>query len=195
MSIYSIGKPLVALFYKLYFRVTVEGQENIPDRGSVLFCCNHRSNFDPPLIGISIARDLSFVAKEELFEIPLFGRLLRHLHAFPIRRGTGDRGALRVAVRLLGEGHTLLIFPEGTRNRSSNRLQKGLSGAGFFALKTDAVVIPCAIIGQYKFRGKIKVVFGPPIDTASMKSEKLRSTEASAVIMEHILQLLDQHGK
>lgn len=194
MSLYSIGKMLFALFYKLCFHITVEGTKNIPDDGGVLICSNHMSNFDPPLIGTSVARDLSFVSKEELFEVPLLGRLLRRVHAFPIKRGAGDRGAIRVAVRLIREGHALLIFPEGTRNRSGH-LQKGLSGAGFFALKTDVTVIPCAIIGTYKFRSRVKVVFGSPVDTASMKRERLKPSAASAVIMDHIRQLQDQYGK
>lgn len=195
MSTYSFGKPLVKFFYHLFFRISVEGQNHVPKSGGVLICCNHRSDLDPPLIGTSMARELSFLAKEELFKIPLFGRLLRRLHAFPIRRGRGDRGALRLAIRLLEEGHVLLVFPEGKRNRSSSRLLKGMSGAGFFTLKTDAVVVPCAIIGEYKFRHQLKVVFGPPIDTASIKSGKPKSSEVTAVIMEHIRRLLDQYGK
>ncbi|WP_100488118.1 lysophospholipid acyltransferase family protein [Sporolactobacillus pectinivorans] len=192
MSLYSIGKPLVAFFYSLCFRMSVEGVENIPKDGGVLICCNHLSNFDPPLVGISMKRSLSFVAKEELFEIPLFGRLLRHLHAFPIKRGTGDRGAIRTAVGLLNAGHALLIFPEGHRNPNAP-LRKGLSGAGFFALKTDATVIPCAIIGHYGFRKKVKIVFGEPIDSKMLKNQKKKSSEASAAIMNGIQQLLDQY--
>jgi 1-acyl-sn-glycerol-3-phosphate acyltransferase len=158
----------------------------------VLICSNHISDFDPPFVGISISRELSFVAKSELFQIPLFGRLIRRLHAFPIKRGTGDRGAIRLAVHLLNDGHALLIFPEGHRNRDGH-LKKGMSGAGFFATKTDAAVVPCAIIGKFKFRKKVKVVFGKPIDTNMMKGKNMRSAEASKIIMEHIQDLLNQY--
>ncbi|RYL94872.1 1-acyl-sn-glycerol-3-phosphate acyltransferase [Sporolactobacillus sp. THM7-4] len=192
MSLYSIGKPLVRLFYKFCFRYEVSGSENIPKDGAVLICCNHLSDFDPPLVGISTSRVMSFLAKEELFRIPLFGRLIKMLHAVPIRRGSGDRAAIRTALNLLRSGHTLLIFPEGHRNRS-NRLKKGLPGAGFFALNTDAAVIPCAIIGEYKLWRKMKVVFGPPVDTDSMKRQKMKSSEASSVIMMHIQRLLDEN--
>ncbi|MCQ2010083.1 MAG: lysophospholipid acyltransferase family protein [Sporolactobacillus sp.] len=193
MNLYSFGKTLVKVFYKLTFRIQVIGRENVPEQGGTLICSNHLSNFDPPMIGISLARPLSFVAKSELFNIPGFGRLLSHLNAFPIKRGTGDRGALRVAVKLIREGHALLIFPEGHRNLEHTPLKKGLSGAGFFALQTDAVVVPCAIIGNYKFRSKMKIIFGKPINTKEMKELKMKSSEASAIIMKHIQALLDEY--
>lgn len=193
MNLYSIGKPVVSLFYHFWFRIEVIGRENIPEQGGVLICCNHISDYDPPMVGISTDRELSFVAKEELFSIPLFGWLISHLNAFPIRRGTGDRGALRLAIRLLEKGHALLIFPEGHRN-PDGRLRKGMSGAGFFALKTSAVIIPCAIIGKYKFRKKMRVVFGPPLNLTAIKAEKPRASEVSAAIMAHIQKLLDQYG-
>ncbi|TGA98139.1 1-acyl-sn-glycerol-3-phosphate acyltransferase [Sporolactobacillus shoreae] len=191
MSLYSFGKPIVYAFYKIFFRISVEGVENIPNEGGVLICSNHLSNFDPPLIGILIKRSLSFVAKEELFKIPFLGRLLRHLQAFPIKRGSGDRGAIRTAMQLLRNGHALLIFPEGHRNPNAP-LRQGLSGAGFFALKTDASIIPCAIIGHYGFRERMKVVFGSPIDSDLLKRQINKSSEASAVIMKHIQELLDR---
>ncbi|CAM3159083.1 lysophospholipid acyltransferase family protein [Sporolactobacillus spathodeae] len=190
MSLYFIGKPLAGIFYRFYFRIEVKGQENLPDEGPVLICCNHRSNFDPPLIGISLKRQLSFVAKEELFQVPVLGSILRQVNAFPIKRGTGDRGAIRLALNLLRQGHALLIFPEGTRNHTGD-LKKGLSGAGFFALNSNATVIPCAIIGNYKFRAKLTVVFGKPINTAALKEGRVKSSEASSVIMDQIRRLIE----
>ncbi|MFT8362375.1 MAG: lysophospholipid acyltransferase family protein [Sporolactobacillus sp.] len=191
MNLYSIGKPIVNVFYHLCFHIEVEGVENIPERGAVLICCNHRSNFDPPLVGVSMARDLSFVAKAELFRFRLIGWVFHQVHAFPIKRGTGDRGAIRLAVNLLRAGHALLIFPEGTRNHTG-QLKKGLSGAGFFALNTDAVVIPCAIIGKYKFRSRLIVRFGKPIDSTEWKARRMKAAEASSIIMDHIGQLLGE---
>ncbi|RYM05441.1 1-acyl-sn-glycerol-3-phosphate acyltransferase [Sporolactobacillus sp. THM7-7] len=194
MNLYSISRPVVRLFYRLCFRYTVEGREHIPKHGAVIICSNHLSNFDPPFIGICSPRTLSFLAKEELFKVPVLGWLVRNLHAVPVNRGAGDRQAIRTALRLLREGCALLIFPEGHRNRGPN-LNKGLSGAGFFALKTDATVIPCAIIGKYKFQKPMKVVFGPPIETDSMKRRKMKSSEASAIIMSHIERLLEENRK
>ncbi|MCL1631843.1 1-acyl-sn-glycerol-3-phosphate acyltransferase [Sporolactobacillus sp. CPB3-1] len=193
MNLYSIGKPVVSWFYHLNFKIQVIGQEHIPLHGGTLICSNHISNFDPPFVGINVPRELSFVAKSELFKIPGFNWLLSRLNAFPIKRGSGDRGALRLAMKLLNEGHALLMFPEGHRNLNDASLQKGLSGAGFFSLKTNATVVPCAIIGHYKFRSQMKVIFGKPIDTDRMKKNELKSSEASAIIMKHIQALIDQY--
>ncbi|WP_010631647.1 lysophospholipid acyltransferase family protein [Sporolactobacillus vineae] len=193
MNLYAFGKPIVKWFYRILFPITVEGAENIPESGGVLICCNHLSNFDPPFVGISMRRKLSFIAKEELFRVPLLKTLLRHLNAFPIKRGTGDRGAIRLAMHLLNDGHALLIFPEGHRN-SGSKLRKGLAGAGFFALHTNAVIIPCAIIGRYKFRRRMTVVFGTPVNIRVLKEQSLRPIEVSAVIMSHIQMLLDAHA-
>lgn len=192
MSLYTFGKPIVTWFYRILFPITVEGAENIPDSSGVLICSNHLSNFDPPLVGISTRRQLSFIAKEELFHIPLLKTLLRHLNAFPIKRGAGDRGAIRLAIRLLNDGHALLIFPEGHRN-SGMKIRKGLAGAGFFALHTNAVIVPCAIIGRYKFRRRMTVAFGTPVNIGKLKEQSLRPIEVSAVIMSHIQKLLDAH--
>jgi 1-acyl-sn-glycerol-3-phosphate acyltransferase len=191
LNLYAVGKPIVAVFYKCLFRLSVEGMENIPKSGGVLICSNHISDFDPPLIGIALKRELSFIAKEELFRIPLFGRLIRHLHAFPVKRGTGDRGALRFAIKLLNSGHVLLMFPEGHRN-TSGHLGKGHAGAGFFALHADAKVVPCAILGRYGFRKQLKVIFDKPIDTDEMKKQKMRAADITAVIMARIGKLLER---
>ncbi|WKB37122.1 lysophospholipid acyltransferase family protein [Terrilactibacillus sp. S3-3] len=191
MSLYSTGKGLVAVFYKLLFRYEVTGAEHIPHEGGVILCCNHLSNFDPPLVGVALPRDLSFLAKDELFKVPLFGRLIRHLHAFPIRRGTGDRQALKKGLSLLREGHALLIFPEAHRNKT-HHLKKG-KPAGFFALKSEAAVIPCAIIGSYKPFRPMKVVFDEPLNMAALKARKLRSADVTDVIMSRIQILIDQN--
>jgi 1-acyl-sn-glycerol-3-phosphate acyltransferase len=193
LNLYTIGKNLAKLYCHLNFKIQVIGLENIPEHDGMLICSNHLSNFDPPMVGTQIARPLSFIAKSELFKVPVLGQLLPHLNAFPIRRGEGDRGAIRLALKLIREGHALLLFPEGHRNLEHTPMKRGLSGAGFFALKTDAVVIPCAIIGEYKFRSKMKVVFGKPVDTTVMKNQKLKSADASLAIMQHIQALLDEY--
>lgn len=193
LNLYSFGKPIVRCFFRLLFRYEVKGAEHIPKHGSVLICSNHLSYLDPPLIGVSSPRVLSYLAKEELFGIPLFGSLIRHLHAVPIRRGYADRSALRTVIHLLKDGHALLMFPEGKRSRTGH-LQKARSGAGFFALNTDATVVPCAVIGHYRIGKKIRVVFGEPIEMDELKEKKWKASEVSARIMEQVRQLLDQHG-
>ncbi|TCP31661.1 1-acyl-sn-glycerol-3-phosphate acyltransferase [Scopulibacillus darangshiensis] len=192
VNLYGIGKQTAKIFFGIFNRVHVYGAENLPKEGGIILCSNHTSNFDPPLIGATCPRDLTFMAKSELFEVPLFGPLISRLNAFPIKRGSGDRGAIRMAMKLLNENRTLLIFPEGTRN-TAEHLRKGLSGAGFFALKTDAAVVPCAVIGRYKFLKPVKIVFGKPIDLSEEKQQRAKASEVTEIIMTHIQRIIDQN--
>ena len=87
--------------------------------------------------------------KKNYFDVPILKSILPGVHAFPVKRGMSDRDALRRAIKLLKDGEVVGLFPEGTRSKDG-QLGKGFSGAGFFALRGDANVVPCAIIGPYK---------------------------------------------
>ncbi|MFC0559861.1 lysophospholipid acyltransferase family protein [Halalkalibacter alkalisediminis] len=192
MGIYQFGRSVCRMFLSSSYKVEVRGKENIPNKGGTILCCNHIHNFDPPLLGSYIERQVHYMAKQELFEQPILKQLLPKLGAFPVRRGMSDKQALRTALKLLKEGNVLGLFPEGTRSKDG-QLQKGLSGAGFFALRTDAVVIPCAIIGPYKRSKTLKLVYGEPIDFTQLREEKASAEEATEVIMNEIRLLLEQH--
>ena len=149
MNFYTVARGIVKLIMSCLYRIETKGLENIPKEGAVLLCANHIHNLDPPLVGITMKRPVVFMAKEELFKVPILGKIVRKANAFPIKRGKADREAIRIGLKTLREGKVLGIFPEGTRSRTGE-LGKGLSGVGFFALRSDATVIPCAIIGPYK---------------------------------------------
>ncbi|MGP4071955.1 lysophospholipid acyltransferase family protein [Piscibacillus sp. B03] len=189
---YKFAKTVVGLIFRLLFKIKVIGKENIPKNGPVIICSNHISNFDPPVVGITSARDIHFMAKEELFEKPWLGKLLTNLGAFPVKRGMRDRNALRNGLKLLEEGNALGLFPEGTRSKNGE-VKKGLAGAGFFAMRSDATVIPCAIIGTYKKFSKLKVVYGQPINFESLNKEKPGAQEVTDEIMDHIKRLLEEN--
>jgi 1-acyl-sn-glycerol-3-phosphate acyltransferase len=193
MGIYQFGQAVSRMFLSTLYKVEIIGEENIPKEGGVILCCNHIHNFDPPLLGAYIRREVNYMAKQELFEQPVLKQLLPKLGAFPVRRGMSDKQALRTALKFLKEGRMLGIFPEGTRSKDG-RLQKGLSGAGFFALRTDAVVIPCAIIGPYKRSKPLKLVYGSPVDFTKYKEDKISAEEATDVIMNEIQQLIDKNS-
>jgi len=109
--LYEILKPLVVLLMRVWFRLRVRGAEHIPSSGPALIVSNHQSILDPPVIGGAARRQIYFLAKAELFRIPLFGRLIRAVHARPVRREGSYPGALRTAALLLEEGKALLVFP------------------------------------------------------------------------------------
>ena len=192
MNLYPFGKALVStLLYPLY-RVKVVGKENFPKQGGVLLCTNHIDNLDPPVVGMTCPRPVHFMAKEELFEAPILKSILPKVNAFPIKRGMSDRQALRKALSILKTGKVVGLFPEGTRSKDGV-LQEGLAGAGFFALRGEAVVMPCAIIGPYKPFKRLKVVYGKPIDMTTYREERVSAEEVTAIIMGEIQNLIDSH--
>jgi 1-acyl-sn-glycerol-3-phosphate acyltransferase len=192
LTFYSFARSAVNTVLKPIYRIEVIGKENIPSEGGVLLCANHISNLDPLIVGITTKRPVHFMAKDELFSVPVLGKIVSNVNAFPVKRGMSDREALRKGLAILKEGKVLGLFPEGTRSKTGE-MGKGLAGAGFFALRSDAFVVPCAIIGPYKAFNKLKVVFGKPIDMDSVKSDKLNAEQATDMIMEEIQKLINQY--
>lgn len=192
MGVYETGQALCRLILSSVFRAEIIGKENIPNKGPVILCCNHISNFDPPLLGAYLTRKISYMAKAELFNVPLFGTLLKKLGAFPVKRGLSDKQALRSGLAILKEGGVLGLFPEGTRSKTGE-LGKGLGGAGFFALRSEATVIPCAVIGPFKPFNKVKMVYGKPINIAQFREEKKSATEATDYIMSEISKIIEEY--
>jgi len=177
------------MIYKPLYRIETIGQEKIPKEGAVLLCSNHIHNFDPMVVGITTKRPVYFMAKEELFTVPVLGKLVPYLNAFPVKRGMSDREALRKGLSVLKEGKVLGLFPEGTRSKTGE-LGEGLAGAGFFATRSNAVIVPCAVIGPYKAFSKLKVVYGDPVDFTEYRNNKISADEATKIIMEEIRKLI-----
>lgn len=167
--IYRFCRSVLRILYKLFFRLEASGLEHIPNEGGVLLCSNHITLFDPPTIGIMLKRKVHFMAKQELFQIIGFGWLIRQLGAFPVKRGGVSKESIKTALTLLRSGHVMGIFPEGRRVKGAEESVIGKKGAATFALRSDAAVIPVAIIGTYKLFQKMRVVYGPPVDLTEFK--------------------------
>lgn len=192
MNLYSAGQALCRSYLSAFYDVEIIGKENIPKDEGVLLCCNHIHLMDPPFLGSFIDRPIYYMAKAELFETPILKTLLPNLNAFPVKRGASDKQALRQGLKILKDKNVLGIFPEGTRSETGE-IQKGLAGVGFFALKTDAKVVPSAIIGPYKLFKPLKVVYGKPLDFSELKEAKVSSEDATNYIMEAIAELIRVH--
>ncbi len=162
MAFYDFAKGVVKVIFKPLYRVEVIGLEHFPKEGGVLLCSNHISNLDPPTVGMSAPRPVHFMAKAELFQKGATKKLMNAINAFPdafpVKRGMSDREALRNGLKLLKEDKVVGLFPEGTRSLTGE-LGKGLAGAGFFALRSNAHILPCAVIGPYKPFKKAKNCF------------------------------------
>ena len=200
--LYAILKPLAVGLMRLLFRLEAHGTEHVPRHGPVLIVANHASFLDPPLVGGAAPRPLSFMAKAELFRIPLFGGLIRRLNARPVRREGADAGALRAALRILQEGGMLLMFPEGTRG-PEGALRPAKPGAAMLALLSGAPVVPVLIRGSGRAwpRGRrlprpVKVVvrFGPPrvFERQGRRADKADYDAVSREMMAAIGRLRDE---
>ena len=199
--LYRILKPLAVFLMRSWFGLRVRGAEHIPSSGPALIVSNHQSILDPPLIGGATRRRIYFLAKAELFRIPVFGWLIRALHARPVRREGSDPRALRTAALLLKEGKALLVFPEGTRSLDG-RLGEGKPGVGILAVTSGAPVVPAYVSGTLEAlpkgavwprRSQVSVSFGPalhfkaPIGAGRKESYR----EAAQEMMRGIEQLKD----
>jgi 1-acyl-sn-glycerol-3-phosphate acyltransferase len=176
--LYAILKPCAVALMRLVFGLRSLGTEHVPAEGPVLLVANHVSVLDPPLIGGASPRQLSFLAKAELFRVPLLGGLIRRLGARPVRREGPDAGALKTALGVLKSGGALLVFPEGTRG-AEGALGPAKPGAGMLAVRGGAPVIPVYVSGSGHAwpRGRrlprpasVTVTFGPPLPVTAAGS-------------------------
>ena len=184
MSLYQFGKNLVLVLFKPIYRMEVHGKENFPKQALSCYAAIH-IQYRFRIVGACTPRMVHFMAKEELFKIPVLGKILLKVGAFPVKRGLSDREALRKGLKVLKDGGVLGLFPEGTRSKDG-QLGKGLAGAGFFALRSDALIVPCAVIGPYKPFKKVRTDFGKPLDASEYRERKVTADEMTMVIMEQI---------
>ena len=168
MKLYSVLYKLFAPFVRFLFNIHVHGEENIPKEGGLLICPNHISNCDVVILGAATrTRQIRFMAKSELFRIPLLKQLISALGAFPVKRGEGDVTAVKKTIKLLKENQTVGMFPQGKRYVGQDPAQTEIKhGAGLVAFRAGVAVLPAAIkTKNYRivpFR-RVDVIFGKPI--------------------------------
>lgn len=136
--------------FRLIMKMDVKGLENLPPDGGVVVACNHVTNFDVFPMQLSLPRPIFFMAKSELFKFPLMDVALRNLGAFPVYRGEKDDWAMRHAHKVLENGQTLGMFPEGTRNQGRG-LRVAKTGAARMAIETNSPIVPMVVVGTDGF--------------------------------------------
>ena len=195
--LYGFLRVIFRLFFYIVFRTRVYGRDNIPAEGAVILAANHASNIDPPLMASLMDRPVSYMAKIELFENPIFGAAIRHCHAFPVKRGESDRGAIKAAVAVLREGRILGLFPEGTRSKTGE-LQKAEAGVALIAAMTGAPIVPVAILNTHRIFAngglvpQLCIMYGAPIAFQGDRKSKEALDTFSADIMTHIARMKDE---
>ena len=146
--LYLVLRLFAVLLCSILFRIHVTGRENIPKQKGILLISNHASYLDPVILGVASLRPLYFFARANLFQNPVFGWLIRSLHAFPVHIERLDKDAIERAIKELTEGKVVVVFPEGTRSRGGE-LRAGQAGAGFLAVKAKVPVLPVYLRGVY----------------------------------------------
>ena len=197
--IYQLVSGLIIFpIYKMLFRGILIGSENIPKKGPFILVSNHGSLLDPPLLGHAVGRNISFMAKSELFSIPLLGFIIKSCGAYPVRRGVADKTTINIACQKLLNNNSIGIFIDGTRQKDG-RVNKPKQGASLLAFKNQKVLLPVAIMNSHRlvrfrffipFFSKIVIKVGKPINPpqSSSKNDLLITTTC---LQESINKMLD----
>ncbi len=171
-TLYQVLKAIAGPIYRLIFGVRVKGKENIPREGGVLLCPNHIAAIDVISIGAVSPRQITCIAKKELFEVPLLGWLVKSLGAVKIDRGGADVGAIKTAIAAIENGRTVVLFPQGHRCPGVNIASTPVKhGAGLIAYHAKCNVVPVCINikgGKYGLFKRTEIIFGKPIEYASL---------------------------
>jgi 1-acyl-sn-glycerol-3-phosphate acyltransferase len=176
--LYNTARAILRFIF-LILGLKIEGFRNIPPHGAIIVAPNHLSYLDPLLVAVAIDRPVNFMAKAELFQNKILGRLLTMVYAFPVKRGNGDRHAIRHALQLMEEGKVLGIFPEGTRKKPG-QVEHTQGGAAMIALRSGALVLPVACIGSDKgipcgWLWPLIIRIGEPISMLDYQGQKINS--------------------
>ncbi len=180
---YVLVKTVSSGLMKAIYNAEVIGSENIPAEGPIVLAGNHTSMLDIPLVWYASSRHVRFLAKKEIFDVPVVSKMGHMVGAIPIDRDKLDLQAVRDSIKLLRNGEVLGIFPEGTRNKNDELLPFH-PGATNLAIKTKALVVPFGISGEFHLNSKITIRFGEAMQFAGYQND-----EATECLKSKILEL------
>ena len=173
-----VSKLFVFPIYKFVFKGHLIGRDNIPQKDSFIMVSNHGSLLDPPLLGHALGRNISFMAKAELFKIPFLGFIIKACGAYPVKRGIADKNTIKTACNKLSNDNSIGIFIDGTRQKNG-RVNKPKQGAALLAFKNQKLLLPVAIVNSHRlirFRcfiplfSKIVIKVGKPVQPPQSSS-------------------------
>lgn len=193
---YNIMLFIVKPFVKIFFPYEVKGLENIKQDQNYIICCNHLSNIDPVFLMLTHAKCIYFMAKQELFKNKFLGAIFSKMGAFAVKRGQGDKSALKTAEQILNDNKILGIFIEGTRSKTGEFLRPK-SGVAFLANNTQSDILPVCITGggknnKVKMFKKTTIQYGPIIKYSAIKFDsgvRQELKNSTNLIMENIKKL------
>ena len=193
-----VSKIIVFPIFKFLFRGELDGANNIPNENAFIIVSNHGSLLDPPFLGHALGRKVSFMAKQELFKIPLLSQIIKACGAYPVKRGLVDKNSIILASKKLLNNEIIGIFIDGTRQKDGF-VNKPKNGAALIASKTKKLLLPVAIINSHRlvrfkffipFFNKVIIRIGKPIDYP-LSTSKFDITETTTKLKNQINFLLD----
>ena len=197
---YRFIRDLAYWVARIVWGLRVEGRENIPPDGAAVVACNHRSLLDPPVVGCTLPRETGFVAKRELFEVPIVSALVRSLNSIPIDRSRLSRDKMDELAEWLDTGKLLVMFSEGTRSKTG-KLGRPKAGIGVLLASRPVPVIPAWVEGTDSpfrnlfRRGRMRIVYGVPHaipEEAEPSEPRARARAITEVVMDHIRALQEE---
>ena len=189
----AIVRGAIFIYCKIVYRVKIEGKENVPKEGALIFCGNHRNYLDAPLMVATAGRHVHFMAKEELRKVKFFAFLAFVFDAIFVKRDAKDIGAIKTSLKYLKEGACVALFPEGTRNG----LDKGedvKNGVSYFVLNSNSKVIPVGIKGGLKAFQKTVITYGKPMDFEEERKNR-KDKEVMKKVTEDIMKEIFELAK
>ena len=190
MSLYKGLHTCLGALIRGIFRVKVVGSENLPKEGSYIVACNHLCDTDPVVLAAAIksGRQIRFMAKKEVFKVPIVSSFVKAMGAFPVDRKNGDVGAVKKTIELLKSGECVGIFPQGTRQGGIHPKDATIkNGIGMFAEKSGVGILPVCIRtkkNKLKLFRKTEFIIGNYISPEELKFEECTGRERYSKISE-----------
>ncbi len=150
---HALKWSVVSPMFHNYFQGRIYGAENVPPTGPMVIVSNHASNYDPPIVSNSVRRPVAYMAKEELFKIPIFRKVIQVYGAYPVNRTSTDRTTIRAALKYLDDGWAVGVFLQGTRT-PDGRITDPKRGAALIAAKAKVPIVPVCLWGTQAIEQK-----------------------------------------
>lgn len=204
LGLFKTARPPVLALFRLLFGLRIEGLEQVPAEGGALVISNHLHNLDPIILEAAFPRPVHFMAKKEIFPVPVVGWIVRQTGSFPVDRQGGGRDALRYAERLLDRGILVGVFPEGTRSTTGGLIEP-FAGSALLASRSKSPIVPTAVFGTERLpfngakgrrgvgRGRgVTVRVGAPftLPETDAAGRRLRLSDQAELMMLEIARLL-----
>ena len=181
---YALAWVVCSIVLRVFFGFRIYGRSNVPRTGGLILAVNHQSYLDPAVVGCGLTRPAHYMGRTVLFQ-GVLGLIIRGVNAFPVKRGSADRKAVKEFIRRVRLGFPVMLFPEGTRTHDG-RLGQIMPGAGGIAVRAGAPIVPTYIDGAFDAwprqrklprKASLSITFGRPIPVERRPDETKREQQ------------------